>query len=151
MLSSWVVIKIWLPRREDNIKINLKEISFRNVKVKPKGNIVPLLNWLSTTSWRRKGEWRYSATILDLGTRFRFKPWPLYPRRKSPRTYKTGGCVDPRAGLDSVEEEISCPYRESNPSRSASSPSLYWLSYPTEFNWNCFHVISPGLMAELVS
>jgi hypothetical protein len=35
------------------------------------------------------GEWRYSSIILDLGTRCRwmvsFKPWPLYPRRQSPR------------------------------------------------------------------
>jgi hypothetical protein len=35
---------MWLPRGEDNIKINLKETGFGNVKVKLKGKVVPLLN-----------------------------------------------------------------------------------------------------------
>jgi hypothetical protein len=28
------------------------------------------VNWLDTTPWRRMGQWRYSLTILDLGTRW---------------------------------------------------------------------------------
>jgi hypothetical protein len=39
--------------------------------------------------WRRMGEWRYSSTILDLGTRWRrevsFTPQPLYLRGNFPR------------------------------------------------------------------
>jgi hypothetical protein len=39
--------------------------------------------------WRRKEEWRYSSTILDLCTRWRwvvgFSPRPLYPRGNGPR------------------------------------------------------------------
>jgi hypothetical protein len=39
--------------------------------------------------WRRVGEWRYSSTYLDLGTRWRwvisFTSLPLYPRGKSCR------------------------------------------------------------------
>jgi hypothetical protein len=39
--------------------------------------------------WRHIGEWRYSSTIFDLGTRWkggvRFKPRPLQPRGKSTR------------------------------------------------------------------
>jgi hypothetical protein len=39
--------------------------------------------------WRHMGEWRYSSTFLDLGTRWRwvvsFTPLPLYPRGKSSR------------------------------------------------------------------
>jgi hypothetical protein len=39
--------------------------------------------------WTRMDEWRYSSTILDLGTRWRrvvsFTPRPLYPRGNRPR------------------------------------------------------------------
>jgi hypothetical protein len=39
--------------------------------------------------WRHMGEWRYSSTILDLGTRWRwaisFTPRMLYPRGNCPR------------------------------------------------------------------
>jgi hypothetical protein len=38
-------------------------------KVK-KGKFFPVLNYLSTLPWRYMGKWRYSSTILDLGT------WP---------------------------------------------------------------------------
>jgi hypothetical protein len=40
----------------------------RNVK-KEKGKIFLALNKLSTTPERLMGEWRYSSTILDFGTR----------------------------------------------------------------------------------
>jgi hypothetical protein len=32
-------------------------------------NVVPLLNQISFTPWRRMSDWRFSSTILDLGTR----------------------------------------------------------------------------------
>jgi hypothetical protein len=54
----------------------------------PKGKFVSVLNELSTTPWRRMEEWRYSSTILDLGTRWKwvvsFTTRSLYPRGKSP-------------------------------------------------------------------
>jgi hypothetical protein len=53
------------------------------------------------------GEWRYSSTILDFGSRWRrvisFTPRSLYPRGKSPGTHRIRGWVGPRAGLDHVE------------------------------------------------
>jgi hypothetical protein len=59
------------------------------------------------------GEWRYSSTILDLGTRWRwvvsFMPWPLYPWGK-----REGGWVGPRA--------CSFPCQELNPSHPAHTP-----------------------------
>jgi hypothetical protein len=68
------------------------------------------------------GEWRYSATILDLGTRWRwvisFTPLPLYPRGISPRTHCMGSWVGPRAGLDVVGEMLKC---------------CHWLIY----EWQC--------------
>jgi hypothetical protein len=36
---------------------------------KVKGNVVPVLNYLSNTPWRRAGKRWYSSTILDVGTR----------------------------------------------------------------------------------
>jgi hypothetical protein len=78
--------------------------------------------WLSTTPRGRIGEWRYSSSILELGTRGKwvvsFVPRPLHPRGKSSR-YPMGRW-----------REISCPCRELSPGRPARSPSQYWLSYP---------------------
>jgi hypothetical protein len=58
------------------------------------------------------GEWRYSSTILDLGTRWRwvvsFTPWSLYPRGKRPR-YPLDRRVGERqstSGLCGVEKNI---------------------------------------------
>jgi hypothetical protein len=72
-------------------------------------------------SWRHIGGWRYSSTILDLSTRWRwvvsFTPLPLYPRGNSPR-YP----LDRRVGGRKViwtREKIHCPCRKSNPNRPA--------------------------------
>jgi hypothetical protein len=71
---------------------------------------------------------------LDLGTRRRwvvsFTIRSLHPRERAPGTHWTGGCVDPRAGLDAVKRKISCPCGKSNHGRPARSLSLYWLSHP---------------------
>jgi hypothetical protein len=69
-------------------------------------------------------KWRYSSTIFDLGTRWRWvvslTPQSLYPRGKIPGTHGIRGWVGPRAGLDDVERRnISCPCRDSNPGRPA--------------------------------
>jgi hypothetical protein len=51
--------------------------------------------------WRRMGEWRYSSTILDLGTRWRwvasYMSRPLYYRGKNPGIHRIGSWVEPRA------------------------------------------------------
>jgi hypothetical protein len=52
-----------------------------------KGIFEPVLKYLSTTPWRRVGEWRYSSTIVDFGTKWRwvvsFSHRPLYKRGRS--------------------------------------------------------------------
>jgi hypothetical protein len=59
------------------------------------------------------GEWRYSSTILDLGTRWKcvvsIKTRPLYPREKSPDSHWIGGCVGSRAGLHAMEKRKNLP------------------------------------------
>jgi hypothetical protein len=81
-----------------------------------KGNIVPAFNYLSTTTWRHIGEWRYSCTMLDLDTSWRWvvslKPLPLYLQRKRPQYPLSRSWVGPRASLDDVEKIISWPYRD---------------------------------------
>jgi hypothetical protein len=49
------------------------------------------------------GEWRYSSTVLDLDTIWKwvvsFTPQSLYPRRNCPGTHWIGGYMGPRSGL----------------------------------------------------
>jgi hypothetical protein len=65
-------------------------------------------------------EWRYSSTILDLGTRLicvvSITPQPIYPGKRAPGTYCIGGRVGTREVLDAVEKrKVSFPSRESKP------------------------------------
>jgi hypothetical protein len=57
---------------------------------------------------RKEREWKYSSTILDFDARWRrvvsFTPRPLYPRRRALRAHWIRSCVNPRAGLDTVEK-----------------------------------------------
>jgi hypothetical protein len=57
---------------------------------------------------RHMREWRYSSTILDLGTSWRwaisFTPQPLYLRERVHGTHWIGGWVGLATGLDSVEK-----------------------------------------------
>jgi hypothetical protein len=81
--------------------------------------------------------WRYSSTILDLGTRW--GEWSasrsrfFTPRKKEPPcTHWTGGWVGPRAGLDDVEKGkfLTLPGLEPRPlGRPAPSQSLNRLRY----------------------
>jgi hypothetical protein len=75
--------------------------------------------------------------FLDLCTSWRwvvsFTPRALYPRERAPGTPCIGGWVDPRAGLDDMEEWkfLTLPGLEPRPlSRPARSQSLYRLRYP---------------------
>jgi hypothetical protein len=95
-----------------------------------KGQVVPVLNYLSTMPWRRMWEWSYSSTFIYLDNRWRwmfiFTPRPLYAKERAPDTNWIGGWVGPRAGLDAVEwRKIVCPCRESNPGRPARRYT-YW-------------------------
>jgi hypothetical protein len=66
--------------------------------------------------WRREGEWRYSSTILDLSTRWKYRLASL-PRRfilgeRAPGIHWIGS----RAGLNAVEKRkrscCRCQYEE---------------------------------------
>jgi hypothetical protein len=87
-----------------------------------KGKVVPVLNWISTIPWRHMGEWRYSSTFLDLGTRWRwvvsFTHLPLYPRgERAPGTHWIKGWVGPIVGLDAVKKRKILHGLESYPGR----------------------------------
>jgi hypothetical protein len=89
------------------------------------------------------GEWRYSSTILDLGTRWR------WVASYTPRHYHCiGGWVGPRAGLDVMEKRKSGPSRESNTGCPAHSLSLYRLSYPVSSSCSCSLLIVPFPFSE---
>jgi hypothetical protein len=88
-----------------------------------KGNdkVVPVLQ-LSTTPWRRIGEWRYSSThsltlALEGGEWSASHASRFTPRERAPGTHWIGGWVGPRAVLDAVvKRKIPSPSpRELNP------------------------------------
>jgi hypothetical protein len=74
-------------------------------------------------------EWRYSSTILDLGTRWRwmvsFTPRLLYPQGKIPwyHLIVALGGLKGLSGHCGVEKNF-LPLRESNPGHPALSQSL---------------------------
>jgi hypothetical protein len=80
------------------------------------------------------GEWTYSSTIIDLGTRggewSASNPGCFTPQGKSSRYPLDGRLVGPQSLYGHCEEDKSCLCRESNPGRQARSRSLYRLSYP---------------------
>jgi hypothetical protein len=52
---------------------------------------------------------------------------PFGEKGEMPRTHWIGDCVGPRAGLDAVvQRKISCPCRESNPSRPVACRYTDW-------------------------
>jgi hypothetical protein len=81
-----------------------------HLAVNIKGTVVPELI-LSTTWWGCMGAWRYSSTILDLGTRqvnCQLLPQPLYPGG--------GGVKNPRYPLDRLGrlQSQSRPWKREN-------------------------------------
>jgi hypothetical protein len=62
------------------------------------------------------GEWRYSSTILDLGTRWRrvvrVTPRLLFLREVAPGAHWVGGWMGPRAGLNAVEKSVARRYAD---------------------------------------
>jgi hypothetical protein len=80
------------------------------------------------------GEQRYSSSILDFGTRWRwvvsFTPRPLYSREKSPRYILGRRLGEPQSSSGCYGEEKNLvPRRKSNAGRPARSLSLYQQSY----------------------
>jgi hypothetical protein len=66
-------------------------------------------------------------------------PLPLYPRERAPVAHWIGGWVDPRTGLDDLENRkfFTLPGLELRPvGRPARSQSLYRLRYPGSTNNN---------------
>jgi hypothetical protein len=65
------------------------------------------------------GEWRYRSIILDLGTRWRqmvsFTAMHLSIDKRACGTYRIGGCVGPKACLDTAEKRIPDSARNRNP------------------------------------
>jgi hypothetical protein len=130
----------------------LKHVSPRNApfKTENEGKVVPALNQLRITPWRRKGEWRYSSTILYLGSRWRwvviFMPQTLYPQGECPGIHCIGGRVGPTAGLNeerkktivfadnrtpdsSVAEPVACRYTDLTISKAVSIECLHKLKH----------------------
>jgi hypothetical protein len=94
--------------------------------------------------WRSVGEWRYSSTILGLGTRWRwvvsFTPRSLYNRWRSRRYLldRLGG-PQSRSGSCGVEKSL-LPLPESNPGRPARS--LLWGTQETNFSLSLILVVT---------
>jgi hypothetical protein len=116
---------------------------------------IKLSLWLiKNMPWRRMGECRYSSTILDLGTRWRwvirFTLRQLYPRKNRPRyplDRRLGRLPEPVRTLWSRENACLC--REWTPGRPADRQPLYQLSgnsqyknaeFPSEFSERSWYV-----------
>jgi hypothetical protein len=99
------------------------------------------------------GEWRYSSTILDLGTKWRwvvsFTPRTLYVRGNSSRFPLARRLGGPQilSGCCGVQKNPLLR-RKSNPGRPAHSLPLYRLSYPescifvSHLALHCYHYSS---------
>jgi hypothetical protein len=79
--------------------------------------------------WRHMREWKYSSTILHIGTRERlvasYRLRLLYLRRIAHINHRIWGWVDTRAGLDALEKmQNSWLCRESSPSFPGRNPSI---------------------------
>jgi hypothetical protein len=71
-----------------SFKLLFINATLSTLKLEVKSKVVLVLNLLSTMP-RRMGDWRYSSTIRELGTRWRylvnFTPRPRYPHRNHPQ------------------------------------------------------------------
>jgi hypothetical protein len=89
-------------------------------RLKSEGTVVPVLE-LSTTPWRRMGEWKYSSnhsltSALDGGEWSASRTGRFTSTERAPGTHWIGGWVGSRAVLDAVMKgKIPNPRREKNP------------------------------------
>jgi hypothetical protein len=86
------------------------------------GKVVPVLNWLRIIPWRCMWKWRYSCSIVDLGTIWRwvvsFMSQPLCSCGKSAQSALNRMLFGSQSQSGSCEvEKISCPCQQSNPSQ----------------------------------
>jgi hypothetical protein len=94
--------------------------------------------------WRHLGEWRYSSTIHNLGTRWRwavFTPLPLYTRGRCPRYPLDTRPGKPQSwsGRCGEEETVPLPGIEpgpSSPDRVAIPTELFRLSCNSSWLFN---------------
>jgi hypothetical protein len=117
------------------------------VKVKERKNnllhcwpTVFYINVLNATPWRHIGERRFSSTLLDLGTRWRWvvriTPCRFIHGERAPRHPLDGRLSGPQSQSGRYGEQKSCSCGESNPGLPAHRPSLHRLSYPGCYNLN---------------
>jgi hypothetical protein len=67
------------------------------------GEVVPVLNSLSTLPWRHMREWRYSSTIRHVSTRWRW----VYPlRKKVNETWRWSGSCGEEKNLAQRKMEL---------------------------------------------
>jgi hypothetical protein len=97
---------------------------------------------LFTKPWRYMGEWMYSSTILDSGTRWRwvviFTPLPLYPREKNhwyPLDMRLGG-PQSRSGRYGGETNFY--------TRQYSSVTMQLFILSLSFSTTCFGLNRPS-------
>jgi hypothetical protein len=108
-----------------------------NMPSTSKGEVVPVLDYLNTTPWRRMGEWMYRSTFfltsaLVLGEWLAYRPCRFNPGERVPGTNWIGCWLDPRAGLDDVEKRkfLTLPGLELRLlGRPARNQSLYRLRH----------------------
>jgi hypothetical protein len=109
---------------------------FRTEGKNCKGEVLSVLNLLSTMPWRHVGEWRYSSTIFDLdgGEWSASYPSHFTHGERVPDTHWIGGWVGPRAGLDIVEKRkiVPLPVFEPRPFQPVARRYINW-SIPTPF------------------
>jgi hypothetical protein len=83
---------------------------------KETGNVMPVLNYLSTKPWEYTWDWRYGSTILNLGIRWLrtviFAPLLLTLRQSTPSTHYIGCRVGPQTGPDIRKRENLLPLAE---------------------------------------
>jgi hypothetical protein len=105
-------------------------LKFPTHTVKKKIKVVPVLNQLSITPWRRMGEWMYiDPHFLDLGTSWEWSvscPGRFTPRERAPGTHWIGGWVDPRTVLDMEKRKfLALPGLELRPLLSRPARRYY--------------------------
>jgi hypothetical protein len=150
VVCCWVCISL-------NFQI-LPGCSYFVLAVKVKGKVVPVLIELSTTPWRRMGEWMCRSTFfltsaLAGGEWSASRPGRFTPGERAPGTHWIWGWVGPRAGLDNLEKRkfLTLPGLELWPlSRPARSQPLYRLRYPGSFCTGCTEIEREGSCKKLI-
>jgi hypothetical protein len=92
--------------------------------------LLPVLNHLSTKPWSEVIAPPFLTSELDGGKWSALSPCRFTPRETATGIHWIWGWVGSRASLGAMKREKSCLCQELNPGHPASTPWLYWLSYP---------------------